>query len=277
MRIVVIPNFRSVNVPTLFEAVCAYLASADVAVCTVTREDGMPSLPEIVAALQVDDVVVALGGDGTIMHVAKAAATMGCAVLGINGGHLGFLAGLERDELDKLDALLAGEYATEERTLLCVTVRRSDGDHTRLAMNEAVFSRGALSRLVDLRITGDGQGILSCNGDGVIVATPTGSTAYSLSAGGPVVDPSVDCLLLTPVCPHTLDSRTRILPAESQLSVSASGAGEVFVTVDGEETLAFTANDEVTLARARETARLIRIKPTTFYEALDCKLMDRRR
>ncbi len=277
MRIVLIPNFCSSGAAALYDAVRAYFSEKNVETVELLRADGMPSSAAITDTLNAGDIAVALGGDGTIMHVAKAAAVVGCPVLGINGGHVGFLAGLERDELSVLDVLLAGEYVTEERALLRVTVSREDGEHSRLAMNEAVFSRGALSRLVNLRIVSDGREILTCSGDGAIVATPTGSTAYSLSAGGPLVDPAVDCLLLTPVCPHTLDSRTRILPSNSTLCVTATAKdGEAFVTVDGEETVAFTAADTVTVARAQETARLIRLKPTTFYEAFSQKLTDRR-
>ncbi len=276
MRIVVVPNFRSANVADLLAAVSTRLRSAGADVVELINDGGMPSSAQIAAALHAGDVAIALGGDGTIMHVAKAAATVGCGVLGINGGHLGFLAGLERDELCALDGLLNGDYITELRALLRVTVHRADGEHSRLAMNEAVFSRGALSRLVELHIADDGQDILTCNGDGVIIATPTGSTAYSLSAGGPMVDPSVKCLLLTPVCPHTLDSRTRILPANSTLTITVANQDEAFVTVDGEETVAFTAGDRVVITEAAECARLIRLKPTTFYDALGHKLTDRR-
>ncbi len=278
MRIAVIPNNRSAQASALLTAVCERLKKADVEVVAISRDGGLPTLAEIVAQLKDCAVAIALGGDGTIMHVAKAAATVGCPVLGINGGHLGFLAGLEQDELAALDGLLDGTYSEEARALLRVTVQKADGEHTFLAMNEAVISRGALSRLVDLHISGNGQEILSCCGDGAIVATPTGSTAYSLSAGGPVVDPSVACMLLTPVCPHTLDSRTRILPSDSVLTVTASAAdsGEAFITVDGEENIAFTATDRVTIRQASETARLIRLKPTTFYDALSRKLTDRR-
>ncbi len=277
MRIVLIPNYRSVEAAALFTDVRAYLRERNVTVVELMCDDGMPTSAAIMAALQPGDIAVALGGDGTIMHVAKAAAAVGCPVLGINGGHVGFLAGLERDELSVLERLIVGDYVTEDRVLLCVTVCREDGVHSRLVMNEAVFSRGALSRLVNLHIVGDEREILTCSGDGVIVATPTGSTAYSLSAGGPLVDPAVDCMLLTPVCPHTLDSRTRILPSDSHLSITATAKdGEAFVTVDGEETIAFTAEDCVTISRAQETARLIRLKPTTFYEAFSQKLTDRR-
>jgi NAD+ kinase len=278
MRIAVIPNDRSANVAGLFEAVCEKLKKAGVQVIAVVREGGMPASAQITAALDGCDIAIALGGDGTIMHVAKAAAAAGCPVLGINGGHLGFLAGLERDELSALDDLLAGRYSEEIRSLLRVTVHKADGEYSLFAMNEAVISRGALSRLVDLRISDQKQEILSCCGDGVIVATPTGSTAYSLSAGGPVVDPSVACLLLTPVCSHSLDSRTRVLPADACLSVSVAQAQneDTFITVDGEENVAFSADDRVTIQQAAEKARLIRLKPTTFYDALSQKLTDRR-
>lgn len=278
MRIAVIPNNRSAQASTLTTAVCVRLEMAGAEVVAINRDGGLPTSGEIVARLEGCAVAIALGGDGTIMHVAKAAAKAGCPVLGINGGHLGFLAGLEQDELDALDGLLDGTYSEEARALLRITVHNAFGEHSFLAMNEAVISRGALSRLVDLHIARDGQEILSCSGDGAIIATPTGSTAYSLSAGGPVVDPSVACMLLTPVCPHTLDSRTRILPSDSVLTVTASTAddAEAFITVDGEEYISFTAEDRVSIRQAGETARLIRLKPTTFYDALSRKLTDRR-
>ena len=278
MRIAVIPNNRSAHAAALLGAVCDRLEKAGAEVSVISRDGGLPTSGEIVAQLDGCAVAIALGGDGTIMHVAKAAAKAGCPVLGINGGHLGFLAGLEQDELDTLGGLINGKYRKESRSLLYITVHNASGEHSYLAMNEAVISRGALSRLVDLRITGNGQEILSCCGDGAIIATPTGSTAYSLSAGGPVVDPSVACMLLTPVCPHTLDSRTHILPSDSVLTVTASAAdgGEAFITVDGEEYMSFTAEDKVVIRQADETAQLIRLKPTTFYDALSRKLTDRR-
>lgn len=277
MRIAVIPNNRSAQATDLTAQVCQRLKNAGAEMLAIACEGGLPSSTEIASRLGGCSLAIALGGDGTIMHVAKAAATVGCPVLGINGGHLGFLAGLEQDELAALDGLLDETYCEEDRTLLRVTVQKKDGEHTFLAMNEAVVSRGAVSRLVDLHIAGNGQEILSCCGDGAIIATPTGSTAYSLSAGGPVVDPSVACMLLTPVCPHTLDSRTRILPPDSVLTVTAAAdGGEAFVTVDGEENVAFTSADQVIIRQADEVARLIRLKPTTFYDAFSRKLMDRR-
>lgn len=162
--------------------------------------------------------------------------------------------------------------------ILSATVTKSGEQKEYLAMNDAVFSRGALSRLVDVSIGGVGNSALRYRGDGVIIATPTGSTAYSLSAGGPVVDPELDCVLLTPVCPHTLDSRTHILPGDTSLTVTAHSAdgGVSFLTVDGEDNVPLEENDTVTVRRAAVTARLVRLKTTSFYDAFKQKLTDRR-
>ncbi|MBQ9859289.1 MAG: NAD(+)/NADH kinase [Clostridia bacterium] len=277
MRITVVPNLRTEDAAALQAVVCQRLIAAGAQVQIAAETGGLPNRGALTAALQGSDVAVAIGGDGTIMHVAKAAAALGCPVLGINGGHLGFLAGAERDELDGLTALLDGAYTIEERALLDVTVHTAAGETSCLAMNEAMLSRGGLSRLVDVCITAADTEILTCRGDGVIVATPTGSTAYSLSAGGPVVDPAVACLLLTPVCPHSFNTRPRLLPMDAQLTVRATADdGQVYITVDGEESCPLTAEDWVTIRRAEESARLIRLKTATFYDVLQEKLAGRR-
>lgn len=274
MQITVIPNLHSAETEALFSRVCAQLTASGATVVTATSAGGLPTAEEIAASLKGSAAVVAVGGDGTIVHVAKAAATVGCPVLGINGGHLGFLAGLEKDELSLLSALLSGEYTVEERTLLRLTLRTADGAREYRAMNEAVISRGALSQLVDLHILQEEREIFAYRGDGVILATPTGSTAYSLSAGGPVVSPQVDCLLMTPVCPHTVASRAQVLPADAVLRIEASAldGGEAFLTVDGEKNAALAAGDSVTVSRAPEVARLIRLKSATFYDVLNRKI-----
>ena len=277
MRIAVVPNLRSDGAAALFGPVCNRLTAAGAQVVSVCREKALPSAADITASLQGCDAAVAIGGDGTIVHVAKAAAAI-CPVLGINGGHLGFLASLEGDELSGLDALFSQEYTLEERDLLQVTVHTGGGEREFLAMNEAVISRGALSRLLDLRVSADGSDLLTTRGDGAIIATPTGSTAYSMSAGGPVVHPAVSCMLVTPVCPHSLVSRTHILPTTATLTVTAVAADgdEAFLTVDGEENVSFGAKDSITVTRAGQTARLIRLKAATYYDVLTEKLSGRR-
>lgn len=278
MRIAVIPNLHTPQTAPLFDEVCQRLQIAGAQVEPVTYLGGLPSISAVASALTDCDLAVAVGGDGTIVHVAKAAAATDRPVLGINGGHLGFLAGLEKNELDALPRLLTGGYTTEPRRLLKVTVHKGDTAYTYLAMNEAVVSRGGLSRLLDTCITVDGREVLSSRGDGMIIATPTGSTAYSLSAGGTVVDPAVDCLLLTPVCPHSVHSRPMILPAAVRLTVQATAPdGETaFLTVDGEENIAIAPGDRLTIEQADRTARLIRLKTATFYDVLEQKMLGRR-
>ncbi len=278
MRIAVVPNQVKTEHDALVRTVSERLARLGANVRVVCGEGSLPSMAQLTEALTDCDMAIAIGGDGTIVHVAKAAATVGCPVLGINAGHVGFLAGLEADELEALPALLSGDYTVDERALLQVTVHTADGDVTRYALNEAVLSRGGLSRLVDVTVHADGGEVLSCRGDGVIIATPTGSTAYSLSAGGPVVDPAVDCVLLTPVCPHSLDSRPRVWPGGVVLTATAVAAdgSPAYVTVDGEENIPLSLHDTVTIRRAEMTVRLLQLRCDTFYERLRCKLTDRR-
>ena len=278
MLIAVVPNQSKSDNDTLVRNVSQRLAQLGANVRIVCAENNLPTTAQLTEALTGCDMAIAVGGDGTIVHVAKAAAAVECPVLGINGGHLGFLAGLEADELDALPALLSGEYTVDQRTLVQVTVHTEEGDITRFAMNEAVISRGGLSRLVDVTVLADGAEVLSCRGDGVIIATPTGSTAYSLSAGGPVVDPSVDCVLLTPVCPHSLDSRPRIWPANVTLTAEATAADGAlsYVTVDGEETIPLHPHNTVTIRRAEVAVRLVQLRRNSFYERLRRKLSDRR-
>lgn len=275
MPITVIPNLHSPRAARLFAAVCSRLQAAGAIVRTAEKADGLPSAARIRTALRGSACAVAVGGDGTIMHVAKAAAGTGCPVLGINGGHLGFLAGLEEHELDQLTLLTEGRFITEERTMLDVTVYSGDRSRHFPALNEAVISRGELSQQVEIRVTDRGQEILSCRGDGVIAATPTGSTAYSLSAGGPVVDPAVRCLLLTPICPHTVAPRAHVLPAEAELTVTAASlSGAVAVlTVDGEKSVAVGAQDRVEIRQSARSARLLRLKSGTVYDILSQKLL----
>ena len=278
MLIAVVPNQVKTEHTALVRTVSQRLAQLGADVRVVCSQNNLPTMAQLTEALNGCDIAIALGGDGTIVHVAKAAAQAGCPVLGINAGHLGFLAGLEADDLEALPALLSGKYTVDERALLEVTVHTAQGDATRYAMNEAVLSRGGLSRLVDVMVHADGGEVLSCRGDGVIIATPTGSTAYSLSAGGPVVDPAVDCLLLTPVCPHSLDSRPRIWPGGVTLTAQATAAdgAPAYVTVDGEENIPLLPDNTVTIRRADVSVRLLQLQGDSFYERLRRKLSDRR-
>lgn len=219
------------------------------------------------------DFVIAVGGDGTILHVAKNAALMNKPVLGINSGRVGYMAGLESDELESLVALKNGEFRIEKRMLLEADVKTADSVSSHLALNEVVVTRGGVARILDINVSANGHEPISYGADGVIISTPMGSTAYSLSAGGPVMDTEIDCMILTPICPHSLDSRSIIFSPDSVLDVDAKfrDGGEVFFSVDGETPLNIT-NGSITVKRSQKMVSLIKIKNVPFYKIFKDKI-----
>ncbi len=234
-----------------------------------------PLSQEEQAILSAADILVILGGDGSIIHGAKKAAACGVPVLGINGGTVGFIAGLEMDQLERLPRLLEGRYTTEHRMMLDVALEHGGETVHFTALNEAVVSHGSLSRLIQLEILSGDDPVVTYRADGVIVATPTGSTAYSLSAGGPIVDPALSCLLLTPICPHAMHTRPYLFSDTAQLTVRAGD--DAYLTVDSEQAIALSAGDRVTVRRHTQDARLISLKEEdAFYDILTQKLIDRR-
>ena len=277
MRIALIPNLKA-------KEVCTALGKVQSALTDLGAEVLLPSdaadFPANVTdeLLLASDIVVALGGDGTIIHTAKHAAGLHRPVLGINCGHLGFMAGLESDELPQLAALMNGCYTIEQRMMLNVQITSDNGKVTEFsALNEMVVSRSVVSRLVELKISSEREDVITYHADGVIVATPTGSTAYSLSAGGPVIDPALNCILLTPICPHSLYARSYIFDADSKLYIRATDAdGQSFLTVDGEEGIPIRSKDVIQCSRALLPACLIKIKKSPFYHILNQKLINRR-
>ena len=218
------------------------------------------------------DLLLAVGGDGTIIHTAKTAALFDKPVLGVNAGKLGFNAGVERDELSLLPNLVQGKYQEERRLMLEVQLLAPDREETFYALNDAVVT-GELARIIDYRMAlGSNQGY-RCRADGFIVATPTGSTAYSLSAGGPVVEPTMDCLLYTPICPHALFHRSVIFGGDTRLTVDIpKNLGRLFLTVDGEEPVELRTGDRLVFARSQRTARFLRLTATDFYDRLNQKI-----
>lgn len=274
MRVAALPNRKVEGVNTVLRAVCDKLHTLGVEVVLPQGDEFPPK--DCDALFDGADLVLALGGDGTIIHAAKYAARYGMAVLGINCGHLGFMAGMEADDLSALDSLCDGSFDVSHRMMLEITVHKAEGDCILYALNEAVISRGNPSRMIRLSVFSDERPVVSYCADGVIVATPTGSTAYSLSAGGPIVDPAVNCLLVTPICPHSLHTRPYIFGADAQLTVKPESEGrEVYLTVDGEEAVSLARGDTVTVRRSALCARIIQLRSTAFYEVLDRKLTDR--
>lgn len=230
------------------------------------------------AATQVD-LLIAFGGDGTLLASASAVVHAGVdiPVLGVHLGHLGFLTEVQRPELlDALSAVLDGRTWMETRLLLDGRIER-DGAvaATRFALNDIVITRGRLSRMIELDVAVDGEHVCHVRADGLIVATATGSTAYNLSAGGPVVHPAVDAVLLTPIAPHTLTNRPIVLPASADIvlrPVLEGPASDVVATFDGQHGEPLQSGDVVTIRRADRVLRLLRTTTRTHFEMLRKKL-----
>ena len=224
------------------------------------------------------DVVIAVGGDGTILHAAKQAAMQNKPVLGINSGTVGFMAGLEPHELHRLSGLIDGRYEIDCRRMLKVNLPVNPSQRY-YSLNEAVLARGRKPRILDIEVRCDDDRPFTYRADGLVVATPTGSTAYSLSAGGAVVDPGVRGILLTPICPHSLTTRPMILRPDRrlQLRATAAGDGEVYLSCDGEEHPQPVTGMKIEISTENERiVQLIRMKNESFYEVLQRKLVDRK-
>ena len=225
------------------------------------------------------DIAVAVGGDGTTVKTAKNAAVNGKPALGINGGRLGFLSAAERNELSLVKRVLDGDYSIEERILLKATVSENGIlREERHCLNDAVVSRGDFARLIDVTITCDGRSVSNMRSDGVIISTPTGSTAYSMAAGGPVVSPEADCIIETPICPHSLMDRSIIFSADKELIVTANNDqnNSPIMTVDGQEAVNLTPGCQIHIKKSDITTKLIKLKPENFYEVLNKKIIERR-
>lgn len=221
------------------------------------------------------DLLVCFGGDGTILHAARDATMHNVPILGVNLGSVGFMAELERTELSLLSLLGKGVHRTEERMMLDVRVVRSGKIiHETLALNDAVISNGSMARVAELNVLADDELVTECTGDGVIVATPTGSTAYSMSAGGPIVEPTSACMIVTPVCAHQLSARAMVLGSERKVAVQVprSTKKHLFLSVDGSKAIRLAGGDRVEIARSARTTTLIRLSERSFYQIMRQKL-----
>ena len=220
------------------------------------------------------DMIIAFGGDGTILHLSKTAAHRDIPVLGVNLGSLGFMAELEQKELGRLGELMDEKYTVESRMMLDVSVvREGRVIYSNLALNEAVVTRGAVSRVIRLHIRTEQGRLLDVTGDGVIVASPTGSTAYSLSAGGPILAPGLDCFVLTPICPHMLNVRPVVLSASDRITVrltdDRNGARAV---LDSRKLVPIQG--EIVIRRSERNARFIRLHNRNYFDLLRGKLSE---
>lgn len=221
------------------------------------------------------DLVVVLGGDGTLLSVARHSTSRPVPVLGVNLGGLGFLTDVRPEEVYRaLERVLDGHYRAEPRGMLSAAVlRRGKAIRRFQALNDVVINKGALARVLDLATSVDGVPLCTYKADGLIFATPTGSTAYSLSAGGAIVDPSVGVVMIAPICPHTLTQRPIVLPERARIRVAVSSPDEeVLLTVDGQEGMPLENHDIVEVSRSRHHALLVRSPAHSFFELLRTKL-----
>jgi NAD+ kinase len=221
------------------------------------------------------DLILVLGGDGTLLSVARLVGARGTPVLGINLGSLGFLTEVSVDEVyPSLERVLRGEGTSEPRMMLRVEVqRRGEAPVVHHVLNDIVINKGALARIIELDTTVDGGRVTTFRADGLIVCTPTGSTAYNLSAGGPMIHPLVECMTLTPICPFTLTNRTIVLPADSKLAIElAADSQDCFLTLDGQVGFGINAGDRVEVARAAFQFNLLRSLTRSYYEIARTKL-----
>lgn len=225
--------------------------------------------------LRGSDLVIAFGGDGTILHLARTAAMRGVPVLGVNLGSLGFMSDLELGELHLLRNLSSGRVRREKRMMLDVSVLRER--HTvymSSALNDAVVSKGAMARVIRLQVMAGEDQLGVFAGDGVVVATPTGSTGYSLSAGGPIVEPTAQNFVISPICAHTVFSSSFVLSAAGTVTVSPAEQGrkQVYLSVDGGRAFALRQGDKVRVCRSRYETELLRLTDKSLYEVLRTKM-----
>jgi NAD+ kinase len=227
----------------------------------------------LTAELDGAEVIIAFGGDGTILRTARAAAGLGVPILGVNLGGKGFMAELEKADIGVIPSALAGDYTTEGRMMLDVELRRGgDVICEDFALNDVVI--GGITKVVDITLYGDGHVISELSGDGAVIATPTGSTAYSLSAGGPIVEPSAQNILITPVCAHMLKARPFVLAADRQVS-AVLGAGRpnpAYMSVDGCEYVDLRGGDVLNVKKSGKLTRLVHLAGGSFYKKVSEKL-----
>jgi len=221
------------------------------------------------------EVIISIGGDGTVLRAASVAAKADIPIVGINCGTLGYLNDIEPEETHLLEALKTEDFSIDDLMLLAVTLCKSDGSKEEfLVLNEVLFSRGASPRIADINLYCDGVHVSDYSADGLIFATPTGSTAYSLSAGGPIIHPRLESITVTPVCPHpTASTRALVFPSDSVLMVAAKvrGGESACITVDSATPVEFAPGDYAIIRKSERHTRIVRIKKRNFYSVVHNK------
>ena len=260
-------------------------AGIDVRLCLPFEVDRSYDLPSDLKFSRLDrelngaDLIICFGGDGTILHMSKTATRAGIPILGVNIGTMGFMAELESTELEQLKRLATGDYTIDKRMMLDVTVFRDrDIIFHDICLNDVVITKGAVARIVHLAVECDGVEAMECGGDGVIVATPTGSTAYSLSAGGPIVEPAAHSILVTPICAHDVGSRCMVASDKRVITVKLirNARRNAYLSVDGGKSVRLNMGDVSIIKKSNLETSLVRLKDRSFYDVVNQKFRDNR-
>ena len=269
---------RAVAEPAL--QVLKHLKKRGITVFAAVESDGNGAFGEATRVAAKDlvpavDLVVAVGGDGTLLHAARHVAGRDVPLLGVNRGRLGFLTDISPEHmLQAIDAILAGDYLSERRSMLAARLASRPDAEALLAVNDVVLQKGETGHMLDFTTVVDSVYVNTHRGDGLIVATPTGSTAYALSCGGPIIQPNVNALVMVPICPHTLSDRPLVLPSTSTVSVTLEHDthGPAHVVCDGEALAKLSAGETVTISLATQTVTLLHPRDYNYYELLRSKL-----
>lgn len=281
-NVILTPNpYRDKNFQTVREAMRILKnAGVQVKVCLPFEVDRSYELPRDIRFCRLDrelgnaDMVICFGGDGTILHMAKAATRKGIPILGVNIGTMGFMAELESTEMDQLAKIATDDYTLDSRMMLDVTVQRDrDIIYHDICLNDVAITKGSVGRIVHLNVKCDGVNAMECGGDGIIISTPTGSTAYSLSAGGPIVEPDARNIIITPVCAHDMISRSMVMSDKRNVTVQMTQnvRRNAFLSVDGGKAIRMNMGDVATIKKSNLETRLIRLNGRSFYEVLNNK------
>ena len=282
-RVVMTPNpYRDRDFSCVMEAKRILEASGvEVKICLAFDVDPSFQLPEQVPIselqeeLKTADALICFGGDGTILHSSKLALRRGIPVLGVNIGTVGFMAELESGEMELLSRLAADDYQIDERMTIFVRLLHEGRIIYRdLALNDAVVTKGAVARVIQTSVFLDGVEAMNFSGDGIIAATPTGSTAYSMSAGGPIVEPSADNIILTPICAHNLQPRSLIASPSRKVEIQVGRINRrnAFLSVDGGKAVRVFSGDRIFLEIGNQKTKLLKLKDTTFFDIVKSKL-----
>lgn len=281
-NVILAPNpYRDKNFQTVREAQRILKnAGMQAKVCLPFEIDRSYELPRDIRFCRLDrelpnaEMVVCFGGDGTILHMAKAATRKGIPLLGVNVGTMGFMAELECAEMGRLARLATGDYTIDTRMMLDVTIQRDrDIVFHDICLNDVTITKGAVGRIVYLNVKCDGVTALECGGDGMIISTPTGSTAYNLSAGGPVVEPDARNILLTPICAHDINSRCIVVSDKRTIAVqmTQNARRNCFLSVDGGKAIRVNMGDTVIIKKSHLETKLVRLNERNFYDVLNTK------